>query len=123
MNNRERNLWVDNDEGPSQKGVWPTKLIDHKNHNKRDNRFTNLREASNQANSQNMAPTTSNLSGLRGVCFDTDRCKWSAKITVSAKTINLGRFDNKADAHAAYLAAKAKHHPFYNSEEGAGNDL
>ena len=94
-------------------GEWPHPLIDHKNHNRTDNRLSNLRLTNWQGNSQNMSSMSGNKSGLRGVSFDVSRGKWLAKIHVAGKTINLGRFSDKHTAQEAYLAAKRIFHPHY----------
>ena len=48
-------------------------------------------------------------SRFNGVSFDCSRKKWCAKITVSGKTINGGRFDNEEDAARAWDEMAKKH--------------
>lgn len=86
-------------------GVWPTGMVDHINQNRRDNRITNLREASNQLNQYNVSKYTNNT-GVKGVCKYRNRYK--SRITVHGKTHHLGVFDTIEEAEQAYLAAKRK---------------
>ena len=98
-------------------GNHPKNQIDHINRNKSDNRFENLREAThgqNRANSKN-----NNKHGVKGIrripwMKETDRC-WQATITHERKSIYLGCFHTKEEAHLAYCkAAKRLHGDFFN---------
>ena len=90
---------------------WPLDEIDHRNGDGLDNRISNLREATHSENSQNKA-----VSAICGTVFDaaTPRLKrrFRAYIKVNKKHIWLGSFFTGEEAHAAYLAAKAKLHTF-----------
>jgi hypothetical protein len=91
-------------------GTWPTQFIDHINGNRQDNRIANLRDVIPQVNRQNMrAPMPSNSAGLIGVTpvFN----QWKAQIKLNGRQIYLGLFETPEAAHAAYVAAKRKHHP------------
>jgi len=92
-------------------GQAPSDCVDHINGITSDNRIANLRLVSVAENNQNRAHTPPKSSGLRGVNFDPDGSKWRARIYVNRKPINLGRFDKKKDAAAAYAEAKRKLHP------------
>lgn len=81
-------------------GFFPASNLDHINQVKNDNRISNLRVVSQSQNMQN-------LSGLKGITWDTSRKKWCARIKVMYKTIYLGRFDNKDEAIAARKSAEA----------------
>ena len=76
--------------------------IDHIDGNTRNNNIENLRVVTNQENSFNTK--------AKGYYFIKDVGKWSACITINNKTKHLGRFDNKEDAHQAYLDAKEIYH-------------
>jgi hypothetical protein len=94
-------------------GEWPSKFIDHKNMVRTDNRFCNLREATKAENMQNQRKGQPHgKSGLLGVGWHNMRNRWSAQIGVDNKKIHLGLFDTPEEAHAAYLEAKKKYHPF-----------
>lgn len=73
------------------------KQIDHINHIKNDNRLINLRAVTNQQNQMNRRYSY-NTSGIMGVCFDKDRNKWKAQIKVNRESIQLGRYDDIAEA-------------------------
>ncbi len=95
------------------KGKWPRKQVDHRNGNPADNRWRNLREATNSQNQQNRH-RTSNRSGVMGVRIL--RGKYQARITVEKQPIHLGTFDTLGAAKAAYRRAKQMHHPFVRGE-------
>lgn len=84
-------------------GEWPALLVDHKNGNPRDNRFTNLRECDDQQNRANSRLRRNNKSGWMGVSHR--RGKWAAFIGVAKETKYLGSFDCPAAAHLAYVVA------------------
>ena len=89
-------------------GEWPAKLVDHRNRNRTDNRFDNLRLASYSQNSANGPVHKDSKTGLRGVTLHKPG-RWRAQIRVGADRIHLGLFDDPASAHAAYCAASTKH--------------
>lgn len=89
--------------------ISPWLEIDHENGIPSDNRPENLRPCTHAQNGQNTAPLP-NRTGFPGVYQDGPR--WSSKIKVNSKKIWLGAFDTPEAAHAAYVAAKAKHHTF-----------
>jgi hypothetical protein len=102
-------------------GEWPADLVDHKNRARDDDRWENLRPATNAMNSQNQGMYKNNTSGFIGVSFH--RGRWRAHIRVNYKLIILGYYDTAEAAGAAYLEAKAVHHPFAASALGAGKPL
>lgn len=69
-------------------GNWPD-VIDHINGDKLDNRFINLRNVTQKVNMSNAAMWSHNTSGTTGVCWDKRAGRWTAKIKVSRKLINL----------------------------------
>jgi len=89
-------------------GSWPVGTIDHKNGIRSDNRLVNLRDVSVQVNNRNAHIRTDNTSGVCGVSWSNDRMKWRATISVSGKTISLGRFDLIDDAITARKIASEK---------------
>jgi hypothetical protein len=92
---------------------WPEQEIDHKDHNKSNNRFDNLRKSSHSSNGKNQTLNKRNKTGTPGVIWDRFRSKWSAYITVNYKRIGLGRFDTKEEAIEARKKAERKYrfHP------------
>ena len=92
------------------KGEWPKEDIDHKNNIRDDNRWTNLREAKNSINQENLhKPYKNNRSGFLGVSIDNGKY-YAAKIQVNKKQYRIGIFHTPELAHAAYVKTKRKLH-------------
>ena len=92
-------------------GRHPDSMIDHIDRNASNNCINNLREVSASVNMHNQtSPSKNNKSGLLGVSWYSAGNKWKANIALDGKHIHLGYFNDKFEAHAAYLAAKEKHH-------------
>lgn len=86
-------------------GEWPKEDIDHENLIPSDNRWKNLREATDAQNLQNIGTPKHNTSGLKGASWREDKQKWRATICSRGKWRHLGYFSSKEEAHAAYCAA------------------
>lgn len=98
-------------------GDWPPDdmQIDYINGIKTDNRPENLRLANNSQN-QSSAKSRPGRSGLRGVYWVPKMGRWRSKIMKDKKTIHIGYFDDKHEAHKAYCAASNEiHGEFRNS--------
>lgn len=95
-------------------GFWPKKFIDHKNGIRDDNRLVNLREATKSQNQQNIKKANAdNLStGLLGASLHKPSGKYSSRISINGKNVNLGMFATAEEAHQNYLTTKRKHHEF-----------
>jgi len=95
-------------------GVWPDKLIDHKDTIRHHNWLTNLRPATRSENGQNMRKATArSKTGLLGVSWDKKMKQYRADIMIGKKQVRLGFFgQDETAASNAYLAAKLAHHPF-----------
>lgn len=94
-------------------GSWPAGDVDHKNGQRSDNRFDNLRDVTKSVNLQNrQGATANNKSGLLGVSKSIAKCgRWFARIQDSTgKQKGLGSFGTPEEAHAAYLDAKRSMH-------------
>lgn len=89
-------------------GRWP-KLLDHKNRNRQDNRWCNLREATKRQNAGNTRIYKSSRSGLKGVAVQKGTGRFCAFITRDKKSNYLGTFTCPAAAHFAYLIEAHKH--------------
>lgn len=74
--------------------------IDHINGVRSDNRLSNLRLVTHQQNAQNQKRKITNSSGVTGVYFNKERCKWIANICVDGRTKYLGIFASIIDAIA-----------------------
>lgn len=84
----------------------PKIQIDHVDRNRSNNNINNLRLSDPFANSQN--------TNAIGCSWDKTAQKWKAEICVNHKSIYLGLFINKEDAHQAYLDAKKIYHVLNN---------
>ena len=87
-------------------GEWPGQHMDHINHDRSDNRWKNLREATQGQNTRNMSPSLANTSGVTGVHWDKNSHQWVARIMVNGKLFWIGRFGTKDEAQAARLEAE-----------------
>lgn len=85
------------------------KLVDHKDRNKSNTIWSNLRQADYSLNSFNTDVRENNSSGTVGVHYDNRHEKWVATIGVKNKSIWLGYFDEYDDAVYARLQAEKEH--------------
>lgn len=91
-------------------GKWPENDVDHKDGNRTNNRFNNLRDVARTLNVQNLrSPRKDNKSGFLGV--SKDGSGWKAQIQVNKQKRHIGQFTSPELAHAAYLKAKRELHP------------
>jgi hypothetical protein len=84
---------------------WPLRFIDHIDGNPSNNAISNLREANDVQNQQNV--------NWRGWSEKKSHPTWTnrfeANINVNGKNVYLGRFPTAEAARAAYLAANLKY--------------
>lgn len=90
-------------------GKWPDHDVDHRDLDRANNRWKNLREATQSQNSANAPLTRRNTSGFKGVSFEKRRNLFQAYIGVAGRQINLGYFKTAEDAHEAYKRAAVEH--------------
>lgn len=83
--------------GPVPDGMY----IDHINHDKADNRISNLRIATCRQNLINTLPAANNSSGFKGVTFHKKSGKWMSYVSIYHKRHYLGYFDSPEMAHQA----------------------
>lgn len=83
-------------------GEWPKGQVDHDNNIKHDNRWLNLRDATNQLNHYNLLKPKNNTSGAKGV-RKVKNGKFQARIKHNQKEIYLGLYDTLELASAAYF--------------------
>lgn len=87
-------------------GEWPKDVIDHKNGDWTDNKFSNLRDVPQLVNVQNQRrPRSDSKTGYLGV-----RRNGSAIIQDQGKQHYLGQYRSPEQAHEAYLKAKRVMH-------------
>lgn len=84
-------------------GGFPVNQLDHIDGDKTNNKITNLREATNKQNQENVPLQVNNTSGYRGVSFDKRLKKFRAYVCHNRQKITLGLFDT---AELAASAAK-----------------
>jgi HNH endonuclease len=85
-------------------GEWPPRIIDHRDLNKSNDKWENLRASTMPQNLANISKPRHNTSGFKGVSWDKSKRKWKASIKVGRQTIHLGRFDDIHEAHKVYCA-------------------
>lgn len=83
--------------------------VDHENRHKLDNKWLNLRAATNVINSQNRSLLSTNTSGTVGVTWNKKLCTWQAQIGLRGKNKYLGIFSSKQDAIDAREAANVEY--------------
>lgn len=86
-------------------GEWPKDILDHKNFNRSDNRWENLRAATHSTNKANRPAPSNNSTGFKGVSFRKKVGRYQASICKQRQQRHLGFFDTAEEAHAAYCLA------------------
>ncbi len=93
-------------------GVWPDTVIDHRNKIKDDNRLMNLRKCEEKNNIRNRG--SKNKHGLKGIT--TKRGLFRARIMVDGKSIHIGYYTTKEEAHRAYMDKARELHGKFASD-------
>jgi hypothetical protein len=83
-------------------GNFPKNSIDHINHIKDDNRWANLRDATNSQNQANRVKHKNNTSGYTGVHWCKRRKKWCARIRYMYSFVHIGYYTTPQEASEAY---------------------
>jgi HNH endonuclease len=89
--------------------VWPPNIVDHIDGNRRNNKISNLREATPQQNVINRKIQRNNRHGIPGIHWKQHRNQWLAVITIDNRHIILGYFTKLEDAINARHAAEDKY--------------
>jgi len=74
------------------------KQVDHIDHDRSNNKWSNLASADSLSNGKNMSKSKANTSGVTGVTWDKAKNRWLAQIYVDGKYSSLGIFVQFADA-------------------------
>jgi hypothetical protein len=91
--------------------------VDHKFHNRNDNRKEFLRIVTSSQNSMNVNLKSNNPSGIIGVIWNKSCKKWQPRIKVNNKLIYLGLFKNKEDAIKIRLQAEKEYFKEYAPQQ------
>jgi hypothetical protein len=89
-----------------KKGKWCSQMIDHRDLDPSNNRWTNLRQATRSQNNANRRVSSNNACGLKGV--SPHQGQWRATISKNGRKHYLGNFATPQAAHAAYAKAARK---------------
>ena len=87
-------------------GYMPENDIDHKNRRKDDNRLDNLKEVTKLCNARNTKIRSDNMSGVKGISFDSHHGKWKAQIGLNGNNLFLGLYSNFDNAVCARYAGE-----------------
>jgi hypothetical protein len=91
-------------------GAWPEDGIDHKDGDRSNNAFTNLREADQEKNQANQKISSSNTSGVKGVYYCKATKNWVARIFSHKKIAYREEFETLDAATAGVRAARERLH-------------
>lgn len=100
-------------------GKDPGVTIDHRDGDRRNNRWANLREATRSQNAMNRRMRSDCASGVRGVHWHRAAQAWVAQVCIDGESRHLGCFAGIGDAKAAYEAAAATLHGDFAAHRGA----
>ena len=87
-------------------GEWPEFEVDHKDTDRKNNRFENLRPATVEQQRHNMSLHKDSETGFKGVSASKNS-RYRARIWVGGKEIMLGYRDTAKEAHRLYVDAAA----------------
>jgi len=90
-------------------GEFPEDQIDHINHIRNDNRWSNLRSATSSINCKNRSRGCNNKSGITGIYWHKNNSTWRTRIMHKGKDIDLGCFKDKFEAICARKSAEFKY--------------
>lgn len=95
-------------------GEWPTLQIDHVNGDIQDNRFANLRPATNGQNKANSRRPRNNSSGVKGVAFNKGARRWMGYYRAGGKQVirEFATFEEAVKFRQE--AVRAAHGEFFN---------
>jgi hypothetical protein len=91
--------------------------VDHRDGNGLNNRRVNLRIATRAQNGKNQRTPRNNVSGFKGVYWDSRKSRWRAQITADGRTYRLGLHRNLEAAVAAYAEASKTFHGEFGRTE------
>ncbi|WP_051540951.1 HNH endonuclease signature motif containing protein [Ahrensia sp. 13_GOM-1096m] len=84
--------------------------VDHRDRDKGNDAWNNLRLATPAENARNRTPCARNKSGFVGVCKNNGDDRWTAFINIDGKCRTIGTFAEFDDACDARIAAEIEHY-------------
>ncbi|TES59157.1 HNH endonuclease [Pseudomonas syringae group genomosp. 3] len=87
-------------------GEWPEEQIDHRDGDRSNNAFKNLRLATEAQNSWNSKKKKNNTSGVKGVFFCNTTKKWVASFRMNGKMVYRKFFATMDEASIAIRSAR-----------------
>ena len=84
------------------------KCIDHRDGDRADNHFENLRYATYSENNRHRNKRANTTSMYYGVCFHKETDKWRAQIQIDGKRKHLGYFSDEKEAAEVFNTAAAE---------------
>jgi hypothetical protein len=90
-------------------GNWPACDVDHRDRVRDNNRWTNLREATDKQQSENRTISIKNRSGATGVFWRPEKKRWIARIKHFGKIYRSRHFLTFEEAVAARAALERTH--------------
>ena len=91
-------------------GQWPDHTVDHKDLNKLNNAWDNLRRATQQEQCCNRPIAKNNTSGAKGVSWEQRHKAWRGKVYFKRRLYDLGYFKNFDTAKTAVENLRKKLH-------------
>lgn len=86
-------------------GEWPAHTVDHRDLDRQNNRWGNLRHATPAQQNMNNPVPKHNQTGLKGVCIHKPSGLYGARIRKDGRQRSLGYYNCPAAAHFAYVVA------------------
>ena len=86
-------------------GKWPSKRLDHRDCNRSNNKWPNLRQATGSQNISNAKLHKDSRSGFKGVTWSKYHRRWHANIRSNGVRYYLGHYATAIEAHTAYCEA------------------
>ena len=96
--------------------------VDHKKHNKFDNRKSELRITTHSQNMQNRSLYVNNTSGVKGVIWHKRDCVWEVQININGERKYLGRYVDFNEAVKVRKEAEEKYFDEFSYTKSMASD-